>query len=143
MTTNLLSAILTKFYSNASNARRAARNAGVQFTTVTQGADGWQIVLPTWAANTTGDQLGGTVPADMPVIAVPAPVARVAKSDTPDHKTFARYEHSGIAKPVAYVHAYLAAHPDLSRKDALHQLCANGINYHTARTQYQVWFRGR
>lgn len=50
---------------------------------------------------------------------------------------------STIVKPVDFVHAFLDAAPDLGRKQAIIALVEAGINYATARTQYQRWFTKR
>lgn len=48
-----------------------------------------------------------------------------------------------VDKPVGFVHQFLANHPELSRKEAVAALVEYGVNYATARTQYQRWFSGR
>lgn len=59
------------------------------------------------------------------------------------YKTWAKYAPSSVDKPCAFIHSFLDAHPDLTRKQAMHALALYGINYSTARTQYQKWFAGR
>lgn len=67
--------------------------------------------------------------------------AKVAK--LPTYKQMANYEHSSIEKPVAFIHQWLANFgADLTRKQAVASLMSFGINYSTARTQYQRWFAG-
>lgn len=61
----------------------------------------------------------------------------------PPYKTFARYAPSCVDSPCAFVHQFLTDHPDLTRKQAMHVLMQYGINYSTARTQYQKWFANR
>lgn len=130
----------TNFFSNASNARRAAKARGLATYTVERTAQGFALIVAAAQAvtvNTTGDQLGGTIAPDSLPVWAQAP-ACITKA--PAHKAFANYAHSTIGKPVAYVHAWLDANPALTRKAALAALCSAGINYSTARTQYQVWF---
>lgn len=50
---------------------------------------------------------------------------------------------STIEKPVDFTHSFLTAHPDLTRKEAVAALVKQGVNYSTARTQYQKWFSAR
>ncbi len=62
---------------------------------------------------------------------------------TPAYKDFANYDRSRIMKPVDFVHSFLDANPDLPRKAAVQKLVEAGVNYSTARTQYQRWFAKR
>lgn len=48
-----------------------------------------------------------------------------------------------VAKPVNRVHAWLNNHENLGRKEAIAQLVEQGVNFYTARTQYQTWFKSR
>jgi hypothetical protein len=48
-----------------------------------------------------------------------------------------------VDKPVGFAHQFLTQHPELSRKEAVAALVEYGVNYATARTQYQRWFSGR
>lgn len=70
--------------------------------------------------------------------------AKAAKTEAgklPSYKEFARYEKSLKEKPLAFIHAFLSENPTLTRKQAVHALVSDhGINYSTARTQYQRWF---
>ncbi|QIG67669.1 hypothetical protein EVB51_052 [Rhizobium phage RHph_Y17] len=74
--------------------------------------------------------------------AAPAPVAEsVAPEKMKSYKQVANYNKSSKESPVAYIHAFLSANPTLSRKAAVIALTSeHGINYSTARTQYQRWF---
>lgn len=67
-----------------------------------------------------------------------------SEGDLPSYKQFARYEKSAIVHPVDFIHTFLAEHGDkMTRKEAVHHLVTReGINYSTARTQYQRWFAG-
>ncbi|QIG73277.1 hypothetical protein EVC02_056 [Rhizobium phage RHph_N17] len=57
------------------------------------------------------------------------------------YKQVANYDKSSKEKPVAFIHEFLSANPKLSRKEAVIALTSeHGINYSTARTQYQRWF---
>lgn len=73
--------------------------------------------------------------------------AKVAKEKAPKGKSYkeaARYDKSAIESPVKFVHSFLDANPGLSRKDAVIALTEqHGVNYSTARTQYQKWFSAR
>ncbi|QIG68906.1 hypothetical protein EVB71_054 [Rhizobium phage RHph_Y55] len=71
-----------------------------------------------------------------------APVAAPAAPEkTKSYKQVANYNKSSKESPVAYIHAFLSANPTLSRKAAVIALTSeHGINYSTARTQYQRWF---
>ena len=70
-----------------------------------------------------------------------APVAPVAEK-LPAYKVLARQSGatSAIEKPVEFVHSFLTANPDMKRKAAVAALVEAGVNYSTARTQYQKWF---
>lgn len=97
-----------------------------------------------------------TTNADLPVVVLdsltavvehaaevaPAPVD-APKAKAPSYKDFANYDKSSVVKPVEYVHTFLDANPSLTRKAAVQALVEAGINYSTARTQYQRWFSGR
>lgn len=57
------------------------------------------------------------------------------------YKEAARYDKSLIEKPVGFVHQFLSDNPGLTRKEAVIALTEGyGVNYSTARTQYQKWF---
>lgn len=66
------------------------------------------------------------------------------ESDLPAYKVVANnhgHGHSKIENPVAFVHGFLDAHPNLTRKQAVVTLVqVHGVNYSTARTQFQKWF---
>lgn len=68
-------------------------------------------------------------------------VAPVAEK-LPAYKVLARQSGatSAIEKPVEFVHSFLNANPDMKRKAAVAALVEAGVNYSTARTQYQKWF---
>jgi hypothetical protein len=59
------------------------------------------------------------------------------------YKQAAYYGESTVEKPVEFVHAFLSENPNLTRKQAVIALQGKGINYSTARTQYQKWFSAR
>lgn len=61
----------------------------------------------------------------------------------PAYKQFMNNTRSTIMKPVEFVHAFLDANPELTRKAAVHALVEKGINYSTARTQFQRHFANR
>ena len=141
MATNLISNILTRFYSNASNARRAARQAGITTFEVASTNQGCKVVVAP-VVNTTGDQLGGFPVADLSVANAVADIVRARQAAVTKlaHKEFAVYGPSKVVKPIEFVRTFLAANPNLARKDAVAALVAAGVSYATARTQYQVWF---
>lgn len=64
------------------------------------------------------------------------------KSKQPAYKVLARQSEatSSVDNPVAFVHSFCDAHPEMSRKETVAALVAQGVNYSTARTQYQKWF---
>lgn len=67
--------------------------------------------------------------------------APAAPAKMKSYKQVANYNKSSIESPVAFIHAFLSANPTLSRKAAVIALTSeHGINYSTARTQYQRWF---
>lgn len=70
-------------------------------------------------------------------------VVRTAqKAKLPTYKEMAinNYRDSSVEKPVAFVHQFCENHPELTRKQAIAALLAYGVNYSTARTQYQKWY---
>lgn len=69
-------------------------------------------------------------------------VTAVKSEEIPSYKEFARYDKSAVDKPVGFIHQFLAHHGDkLTRKEAVHALVSGyGVNYSTARTQYQRWY---
>lgn len=66
-----------------------------------------------------------------------------AAEKRPTYKEMANYEKSTIDKPVGFIHQFLTEHPTLTRKQAVGALMDYGVNYSTARTQYQRWFSKR
>jgi len=56
------------------------------------------------------------------------------------YKDLYNNEKSTLKKPVQVVHDFLDLNPDLGRKESIVRLVAMGVNYSTARTQYQRWF---
>lgn len=50
---------------------------------------------------------------------------------------------SSLDNPVKFIHDWLNENPDVKRKQAVTTLVGFGVNYSTARTQYQRWFSGR
>jgi hypothetical protein len=47
---------------------------------------------------------------------------------------------SAVVSPVEFVHAFLTGTPGMPRKEAIAALVDAGVNFSTARTQYQKWF---
>lgn len=60
----------------------------------------------------------------------------------PSYKELARTSLavSTVAKPVELVRTFLSANPQLDRKAAVAALVGMGVNFSTARTQYQKWY---
>ena len=92
------------------------------------------------AINTLGGAIDAPTTEDAPVVETKDDDARL-----PTYKELAvnNYGDSTIEKPVAFIHAYCAEHPTLTRKETIAALLTFGINYSTARTQYQRWFAAR
>lgn len=65
------------------------------------------------------------------------------KDPTPAYKRMAHYVKSAIENPVQFVHSFLDANPGMKRKAAVAALVEQGVNFSTARTQYQRWFTAR
>lgn len=62
----------------------------------------------------------------------------------PSYKLMYNTNKSAIENPVKFIHAYLDENPDLKRKQAVFDLTSKfGINFSTARTQYQRWYSER
>lgn len=60
------------------------------------------------------------------------------------YKQMPKYIPSKVESPLAFVHGFLNAHADMKRKDAMLALVEDhGVNFATARTQYQKWFANR
>lgn len=60
---------------------------------------------------------------------------------TKSYKQVARYDRSAVDKPVNFVWQFLSDNPGMTRKEAVIALTEGyGVNYSTARTQYQRWF---
>lgn len=95
------------------------------------------------------DAYDAAVVKDEPVIIEEAKGALAAKVEEvspatklPAYKVLARQSGatSAIEKPVEFVHSFLNSNPDMKRKAAVAALVEAGVNYSTARTQYQKWF---
>ena len=62
----------------------------------------------------------------------------------PSYKLMYNVSKSAVESPVKFIHAFLDSHPDLKRKQAIFELVSkHGINFSTARTQYQRWYSER
>jgi hypothetical protein len=69
---------------------------------------------------------------------------RTKKDDgVPAYKRMPHGIKSVVDSPVAFVHAFLDANPDRKRKAAVNALIQAGVNFSTARTQYQRWSANR
>lgn len=64
------------------------------------------------------------------------------KAKVEPYKLLARMSDrkSTIEKPVNFIRAYLSENPKLTRKEAVANLVKMGVNFSTARTQYQKWY---
>lgn len=73
-----------------------------------------------------------------------APVS-VSTEKLPAYKVLANKsgKKSSLENPVKFIHDWLNENPDVKRKQAVTTLVECGVNYATARTQYQRWFSGR
>lgn len=71
------------------------------------------------------------------------PVKKAKKAATGEkvvpYKLMTYHPTSLIQSPVAEVHKFLDANPTLGRKASVAKLVEMGINFATARTQYQRW----
>lgn len=106
---------MTQFYTRKSSAIVGAKRAGLLTFSIEQEARGW--FFKDTSIKTQAETLK----------------AIAAKGA---HK-------SVVAKPVNAVHTFLNANSNLGRKEAIAALVNQGVNYFTARTQYQTWFKGR
>lgn len=148
---------MSKTFSSKSNAARAAAAFGLTRDHCFQAADGRWAFRPKAVVGTEGHhahvldrvealavaeatrQAAEAAKAAQPA-AEPAPVT----GTTPAYKDFQLYGRSVALSPVATVHKFLNEHgANLSRKDALFELSKLGVNYATARTQYQRWFSAK
>lgn len=135
---------MSKSFSSKSNAARAAAQVGLGRPNCYQLEDG------RWSFRALAVDLGAAFVYPEAPAPKPAPVAQPAAepapvtSTTPAYKDFQLYGRSVALSPVATVHKFLNEHgANLSRKDALFALSKLGVNYATARTQYQRWFSAK
>lgn len=76
------------------------------------------------------------------IVAVEVEVAPVTKRNL--YKQMPKYVPSKVESPLAFVHGFLNANANMKRKDAMLALVEDhGVNFATARTQYQKWFANR
>lgn len=68
-------------------------------------------------------------------------VAEVITS--PSYKEMTRHAKSQVEKPFNFIHSFLDENPTMKRKDAVAALVEKGVNFYTARTQYQRWFTNK
>lgn len=73
-------------------------------------------------------------------VTVTAKVIKPTEDKIPSYKTMPRHVKSTVEKPFNLVHSFLDANPTLTRKQAVAALVEQGVNFYTARTQYQRWF---
>ena len=143
---------MSKTYSNKSNAKRAAvafcKADGLPENSfcLQQDVDGkwfFEVLTPVAeqpAPKAPRYKLHRRKP-KAPVAAATPAAAALPAGTVPAHKDFQVYGKSQILKPVEVVHNFLNANgANLSRKQALFALAELGVNYATARTQYQRWF---
>lgn len=67
--------------------------------------------------------------------------AKAPTSNAPSYKEMTRHEKSQVEKPFNLIHSFLDENPNLTRKEAVAALVEKGVNFYTARTQYQRWFK--
>lgn len=128
--------LLTQTFSTKANALRGAKRAGVDLETLNlvpeEGRWMFRVVEPVAVEPVAAE------PA--PVVEVePAPVVALETAKPLRYKEFASKDRSTLAKPFEVVRAFLKANPTMKRKDAVLALVKMGVNYSTARTQYQRW----
>lgn len=71
-------------------------------------------------------------------------VVTEVKAPRVTYKTLPHFVPSTVESPVAFVHGFLNANADMTRKNAVASLVNDhGVNYATARTQYQRWYAKR
>lgn len=141
---------MSKTYANRSNALRAIRASGVDSNTIVLKQDDagkwyWEAKAAEPAApKAPRYKLHRRKPKAAVAPATPAaaaPQAPALPATVPAHKVFQVHGKSTIVSPVKVVHDFLDANgANLTRKQALFQLAQLGINYATARTQFQRWF---
>tara|TARA_Y100001951_G_scaffold100285_1_gene103487 strand:+ start:167 stop:604 length:438 start_codon:yes stop_codon:yes gene_type:complete len=137
-----------KLYSSKANARRAARTRisdvslpieGTHYTIEEHdGKFGWRrIQTETKAPTQTMKPAAPQAPA---AAEEPAPQAPEADDAVPlDDINFAKKPRQKGS--VAKVWEICEANKDLGRKDVINICVSSGINFYTARTQYQAWFK--
>lgn len=119
--------IFTQTYSSKSVAKRGAGRAGLEEGTFTIEAVGDRFaIIPVVTPEPEPQEEAVTAP--------------VAETKSVALKTLATKEKSTVIKPVDFVHVFLDNATNLSRKEAIIALVDAGVNYSTARTQYQRWF---
>jgi hypothetical protein len=139
---------MTKTFSSKSNAARAAAAVGLGRASCFE-VDGGR-----WAFRARAMDLGADYNAQcvaygdylhsLPAKPVQAPEPAKPAAAVPGYKDFQLYGRSAALSPVATVHNFLKANgAGLTRKEALFELSKLGVNYATARTQYQRWFANR
>lgn len=106
-------------------------------------ADAPVIALDLGAVHENALDVVNANPADLVLPGSDESVEVAPKAKAPSYKDFANYDKSSVVKPVEFVHGFLDANPGLSRKAAVQALVEAGVNYSTARTQYQRWFTAR
>lgn len=74
---------------------------------------------------------------------VEAVAVEVTSPKTPSYKQMTRLAKSEVEKPLSVIHSFLDENPTLTRKQAVAALVAKGINFYTARTQYQKWYTNK
>lgn len=121
--------IFTQTYSSKSVAKRGASRAKLEEGTFTIEAIGDRFAIVPIGIETPEPQEEFVV----------EPVAET-KTKTVALKTLATHEKSTVIKPVDFVHNFLDNVTGLTRKEAIIALVEAGVNYSTARTQYQRWF---
>lgn len=129
----MTNSIFEQTYSSKSVAKRGAGRAGLAEGTYTiEARDGRfaVVVIP-------------VVEPEQPQVAAEVEVEVVDLSKVVTLKSLIDYEKSKVPSPVDFVHAFLDNTTGLTRKEAIIALVEAGVNYSTARTQYQRWYSKR
>lgn len=122
---------MSKFYSTRSNAVRAARSANIADFQISEVDHPTVAGAKQYAWVTAGAELESApvveqeTTVEMPVETAPAPTAQ-------------KKPRNGA---VAKAWDIFASNPGIARKDAIQMAVDAGVNYYTARTQFQQYFK--
>lgn len=150
-----------KFYSSKSNARRAAKAAGLnpdelEYFTNGEGGWAWHVEEPEFAPDASqvlADEIGGEDPADEEINESIADQQKAADAkanqaefvgEDGEAEKVGKIEvthESTIKRPCKQVWHIADSMPGAKRKEVIAACVAQGIAYYTARTQYQQWLQ--